>query len=616
MQIDSQIAAVVVTFNRLDYLQRLVQRLRTVPELTRILIVDNASTDGTGEWLATQQDDRLDYRILPENLGGAGGFQTGLQWSYDLGFELSWLMDDDGLPTADCLAQLLQYRGDYDFWGPAVLAEQDPEKLCFPVRKPGTTQVCRTLSQLRNLQKNGVLEGIVIPFNGVLVTRDLVQRIGTPRAEFFIWGDDVEYLWRALRDGARVATIVDAQFLHPATDDLGTPIMFGKTTYNHSPSDLKHYAMARNNTYNLLTYRSKLHALAFWVKTVWFYTLVRPSFRRLSLSAAGIRAGLRGDFTGHHRFLSATRSRRQAEPDARVAAVVVTYERSAMLDVLFAGLAQATRPVDAVYLIDNSGDKATAEVVARWDTRLPIIHDIPGANLGGAGGFHRGMQLAYAAGYDYLWLMDDDVTPDPDALAVLLADGGKLLACTREDPNGALIELAGKRFDLRNPLRLRPKIDSLCEVYASREQMPARVRIETAAFEGFFVAREVVTKIGLPDPAYFIFYDDCDFQLRAQRAGYEMFALRDALLHRQVFFNQAEALSSWKGYYMYRNLFVVHYRYGRNPLVRLKPLAIAFALQVIYRLRGNKAAAKTVARAFRDAKGMRTLSEQARPDAL
>ena len=73
--------------------------------------------------------------------------------------------------------------------------------------------------------------------------------------------------------GARIATVVDAQVLHPATDDLGTPMMFGRTTYNHSPSDLKHYCMARNNTVNLRDYRGWPHVLVFVAKTVWFYTL-------------------------------------------------------------------------------------------------------------------------------------------------------------------------------------------------------------------------------------------------------------------------------------------------------------------------------------------------------
>ena len=91
---------------------------------------------------------------------------------------------------------------------------------------------------------------------------------------------------------------------HPSVGDLGTPMMFGRTTYNHSPSDLKHYCMARNNTVNLREYRGWPHVLMFWAKTLWFYTLTRPDLGRLRLSFRAMRDGLRGDFTGHERYLS------------------------------------------------------------------------------------------------------------------------------------------------------------------------------------------------------------------------------------------------------------------------------------------------------------------------
>jgi rhamnopyranosyl-N-acetylglucosaminyl-diphospho-decaprenol beta-1,3/1,4-galactofuranosyltransferase len=137
----------------------------------------------------------------------------------------------------------------------------------------------------------------------VLVTRALVERIGLPREEFFIWGDDHEYRLRAERAGGRAATVVDTAVRHPSVGDLGTPMMFGRTTYNHSPSDLKHYCMARNNLLNLRDYRGWPHALAFVAKTAWFYTVTRRTPGRLRLSADAARAAVRGDFTGHERFL-------------------------------------------------------------------------------------------------------------------------------------------------------------------------------------------------------------------------------------------------------------------------------------------------------------------------
>ena len=95
--------------------------------------------------------------------------------------------------------------------------------------------------------------------------------------------------------------------------------------------------------------------------------------------------------------------------------------------------------------------------------------------------------------------------------------------------------------------------------------MPERVELENVAFEGFLVRRDVVERIGLPDPSYFIFYDDVDYAVRARRAGFRIWAVRDAVLVRQLDFDQQHDLGSWKGFYMYRNLFVVHLRYGEQP---------------------------------------------------
>lgn len=302
-----RVVAVVVTFDRLDMLRRQLDRLHEVVaggELHEVLVVDNASTDGTGEWLREQAaaHPHVHATTLEVNSGGAGGFNHGLAWAVDRGADLVWLMDDDGLPEPDCLTLLLQ-RDDLDFWGPAVVAAQDPSRLCFPIRLPGGTRVVHDLASVEAAADDGLIRDVVIPFNGVLVTRELVQRIGYPLAPYFIWGDDVEYLWRAQAAGARIATVVDARVLHPATDDLGTPMMGGRTTYNHSPSDLKHYCMARNNTVNLRRYRGWVHVLMFWVKTLWFYTLTKPTRGRLRTSARAAWAGLRGDFTGHRRYL-------------------------------------------------------------------------------------------------------------------------------------------------------------------------------------------------------------------------------------------------------------------------------------------------------------------------
>lgn len=602
-----RIVAVVVTYNRLALLTGLIERLREVPECDEILVVDNASTDGTADWLAAQDD--VIGHTLPTNTGGAGGFHEGLRLAMERDADLAWLMDDDGKPEIDTLRTLVQVEG-YDFWGPLVVDEDSPDELVFPIRLPGSAKVVRDVAAASAAAAGGVLEDIVIPFNGVLVTKELVAQIGLPRAEFFIWGDDHEFRLRAEKAGARICTVVEARFTHPSVGELGTPMWGGRSTYNHTPSDLKHYCMARNNLLNLATYRSPIHALAFVLKTLWFYAITRPDPGRIRLSASAWWAALRGDFTGHQRFLTpagppAALTPRHDFGDETTAIVVVTYNRAAMLKPMLEGLARLDPAPEAVFVVDNASTDATAEVLA--DSTLPGLHVVRSEeNLGGAGGFRTGMHAAYEAGFDRIWLMDDDVIPAPNCLGVLLSHDEPLLASVREDLSGALVEKAATRFDLATPWVLRPKRGMVETDYRTRATMPETVVVENVAFEGFMVRRDVIDTIGLPDDSFFIFYDDVDFALRARKAGYRILAVRDALMVRQLEFSQQHDLDSWKGYYMYRNLFVVHLRYGENAVVRAKPYLFALGMVGVSLLRGNTTRAKTVLRALRDARGMRT----------
>jgi GT2 family glycosyltransferase len=300
-------------------------------------------------------------------------------------------------------------------------------------------------------------------------------------------------------------------------------------------------------------------------------------------------------------------------PAESVAVVVVTYNRSGLLDRMLVGLAAQTRRPDVVLVVDNASTDDTRAVLARHEATLPLRVTTTENNLGGAGGFHLGVRQAWEGGWDRIWLMDDDVVPAPDCLAVLMAADDACVMAVREDTSGHLVEKAATRFDLTNPLAIKPKTAMVETDYGSRERMPERVGLENVAFEGFMVRREVVADIGFPDPEFFIFYDDVDYAVRARRAGYTIWGLRDARLVRQLPFDQQHDLAGWKGFYMYRNLFVVHLRYGDNALVRLKPLLITLAVVLLSPLRGGRAEVRNVTRAIRSAWGLRRLSGTARP---
>jgi rhamnopyranosyl-N-acetylglucosaminyl-diphospho-decaprenol beta-1,3/1,4-galactofuranosyltransferase len=287
-----------------------------------------------------------------------------------------------------------------------------------------------------------------------------------------------------------------------------------------------------------------------------------------------------------------------------VAVVVVTYNRADLVGRTLDGLAAQTHDPDAVIVVDNaSTDHTRAVLEAHQGLRLQRIH--LDSNTGGAGGFRAGVEAAYDQGFDRIWLMDDDVVPAPDCLALLMAQDEACLMSVREDTRGHLVEKAATDFDLSRPWSIRPKRASVETAYGERSAMPQRVELDNVAFEGFLVRREVVEAVGYPDDTFFIFYDDVDFALRARRAGYRIWAVRDAVLVRQLDFDQQHALDTWKGYYMYRNMFAVHFRYGTNPLVRAKPYAVAAVVTALSPLRGGRGEASNVLRAIRDARAMR-----------
>ena len=190
-----------------------------------------------------------------------------------------------------------------------------------------------------------------------------------------------------------------------------------------------------------------------------------------------------------------------------VAVVVVTFNRADLLVRLLDGLAAQTHRPDAVVVVDNASTDHTREVL-EGRTDLPLNVTWNDTNLGGAGGFHLGVRAAYDAGWDRVWLVDDDVVPAPDCLERLMAVDEDCLTSVREDLSGALVEKAAIDFDLRNPLAIKPKRSTVDTVYADRASMPELVEVHNVAFEGFMARRTVVEEIGFPDPSFFIFYDD------------------------------------------------------------------------------------------------------------
>lgn len=286
-----------------------------------------------------------------------------------------------------------------------------------------------------------------------------------------------------------------------------------------------------------------------------------------------------------------------------LAIVIVTYNRVVLLAECLESLKKQTRLADRIIVIDNASTDNTAEFLSGYNgLPLQVIHS-PN-NTGGAGGFSLGVKTAFNEGFDWLFVMDDDVFPAEDCLEQLMKVGHPAMIAVREDHNGVLVERSAMANDLKNPFCLNPKRASVAEFYQKRENMPDTIEVANIAFEGFMVHRDVVKKVGFPEPRYFIFYDDVDYALRIRKEGVKILAVRDAILRRQLPFNQESALNSWKAFFMFRNLFHVHYKFGENALVRYKPYLLGFGAAILALCKGNLFQTKAIFRALKTYKNL------------
>lgn len=183
--------AVVVTFNRKVLLKECIEALLSLEkDVCDVLIIDNASTDNTREYIAEYIDSgKILYHNTGENLGGAGGFHVGMKLAVEKGYSYVWIMDDDTIVQKDTLHQLMEadrkLNGNYGFL--SSIAYWTDGSICNMNRQ--------------RVSMNGMLENfdgdmeqiIMATFVSFFVKADMIREVGLPISEFFIWADDLEY---------------------------------------------------------------------------------------------------------------------------------------------------------------------------------------------------------------------------------------------------------------------------------------------------------------------------------------------------------------------------------------------------------------------------------------
>ena len=222
----NEILAVVVTYNRLSILKKCIEALihQSVSSFD-ILIINNASTDGTKEYLDIQK--KAMCINLDKNYGGAYGFNYGMKFAAERGYKFCWVMDDDCIAKNDALEKLLEadiilrknecdiygYLSSYALWVDGTECKMNRHKINRCVKKN------------ENLKREQIYPIKRATFVSLFIPIQIIEKVGLPIKEYFIWGDDIEFTSRiSIKHGISGYLIKKSQVIHMMKENVGSNI--------------------------------------------------------------------------------------------------------------------------------------------------------------------------------------------------------------------------------------------------------------------------------------------------------------------------------------------------------------------------------------------------------
>lgn len=296
-----KIAVVIVTYNRKKLLVDCLKAVENQEfQPSKIYIIDNASTDGTEEEVRKYNFlISCEYIKLNENVGGAGGFYEGMRLANETGeFDGIWVMDDDGVPEKDCL-KLLCERIDNGIVAPLVLDIDDKNNVAFPYLKEKTLKEI-----LDNYSSTGEIYNYANLFNGILFSKSFIDKVGYPKKEMFIWGDENEYQMRAVSNGFIPITIIKAIHYHPKDRITMYNDYRGRKNIIYVDSKLRRYCKYRNTFYILKKYDSWKGYIAYIFANAYYYIISRKfDLQGLMFFLRACKDGYQENFQKHKEFL-------------------------------------------------------------------------------------------------------------------------------------------------------------------------------------------------------------------------------------------------------------------------------------------------------------------------
>jgi len=233
-----KIVSVIVTYNRKEKLSIALEHMLS-SDIYKVVVVNNSSSDGTKEFLENYRDDRVISLHLDSNTGGAGGFYEGVKYTHEKIVDYDWIVlsDDDAYIQSGAIEYFLNSTHDKDAHAYMSAVYYPSNEIC-DMNIPGFHPF-KNINQILNTIKNGFhidsdlysddkLKKVdFASFVGLFFKKEVVERIGYPNKEWFIYGDDLDYTLKMSENGLNIYFDPSIKFIH----DCET-ILYGKKVYS------------------------------------------------------------------------------------------------------------------------------------------------------------------------------------------------------------------------------------------------------------------------------------------------------------------------------------------------------------------------------------------------
>jgi rhamnopyranosyl-N-acetylglucosaminyl-diphospho-decaprenol beta-1,3/1,4-galactofuranosyltransferase len=264
-----RIAAVLVAFDRDEFLRRALEHtVNQSRKCNSVIVVDNANLESTRQIV---NDFHAVYISGSLDNGSAGGFALGIKYAIENSHDYVWTLDDDGYPDQRCLEELMEVMNELhlDVTSPLSLSQEDFSQTANPYLFG-----LRKITSAAHIQKGRFWLGKVQFYNGMLLSKKIIDLIGLPKKELFLRGDEMDYFYRAKRTNLGMALATRALFYHPS----GIPEFANSRNSILGvvmPKDeKKKYYQFRNRGYLIREYRLFANGLYDWIRYPIFFLIL------------------------------------------------------------------------------------------------------------------------------------------------------------------------------------------------------------------------------------------------------------------------------------------------------------------------------------------------------